>query len=154
MNILLVCTGNTCRSAMAGGLFEKALDDDGDGCIHVNTAGTNVCVSGPASENAIKVMEEMDIDISDHKSQQVTKEDIEEADLVLVMTGSHRNILIDLYPQYSSKIYTIPEYAYGTDEEITDPFGGDEEEYKECALQLREAIDAVYAKLKSKGEAL
>lgn len=154
MNILLVCTGNTCRSAMAGGLFEKALDDDGDGCIHVNTAGINVYVSTPASENAVKVMEEMDIDISDHMSKQVTKEDIEEADLVLVMTVSHRNILIDLYPQYSSKIYTFPEYAYGSDDEITDPFGGDEEEYRECALQLKDAINAVYEKIKSKGKTL
>ncbi len=151
MNILLVCTGNTCRSAMAGGLFEKALDDDGDGSISVDTAGINVYVPAPASENAVKIMEEMEIDISDHMSRQVTKEDIDEADLVLVMTPSHRNILIDLYPQYSDKIYTFPEYAYGSDDEISDPFGGDEEEYRECALQLKSAIDAVYAKIKANG---
>lgn len=149
MNILLVCTGNTCRSAMAGGLFEKALDDDGDGSIKVDTAGINVYVSTPASENAVKIMEEMGVDISDHMSKQVTKEDIENADLVLVMTPSHRNTLIDLYPQYSNKIYTLPEYAYGTDEEISDPFGGDEEEYRECALQLKSAVEAVYAKVKA-----
>lgn len=149
MNILLVCTGNTCRSAMAGGLFEKALDDDGDGSISIDTAGINVYAPTPASENAVKVMEEMDIDISDHMSRQVTKEDIEDADLVLVMTPGHRNILIDLYPQYSSKIYTFPEYAYGSDDEISDPFGGDEEEYRECAHQLREAIIAVRARIKS-----
>ncbi|MBR2476561.1 MAG: low molecular weight protein arginine phosphatase [Clostridia bacterium] len=148
MNILLVCTGNTCRSAMAGGLFEKAIDDDYDGCINIDTAGINVYVPGPASENAVKVMEEMDIDISDHESKQITKEDIEEADLILVMTAGHRNILIDLYPQYSDKVYTFHEYAYGSDEEISDPFGGDEEEYRECALQLKDAIDAVYAKIK------
>lgn len=149
MNILLVCTGNTCRSAMAGGLFEKALDDDGDGSIKVDTAGINVYVPTPASENAVKIMEEMGVDISDHMSKQVTKEDIENADLVLVMTPSHRNTLIDLYPQYSNKIYTLPEYAYGTDEEISDPFGGDEEEYRECAAQLKSAVEAVYAKVKA-----
>lgn len=148
MNILLVCTGNTCRSAMAGGLFEKAIDDDYDGCINIETAGINVYVPTPASENAVKVMEEMDIDISDHISRQVTKEDIENADLVLVMTLSHRNTLIDLYPQYSDKIYTIPEYAYGSDDEILDPFGGDEDEYRECANELKDAIDVVYSKVK------
>ena len=148
MNILLVCTGNTCRSAMAGGLFEKAIDDDYDGCINIETAGINVYVPTPASENAVKIMEEMDIDISDHISRQVTKEDIENADLVLVMTLSHRNTLIDLYPQFSDKIYTIPEYAYGSDDEILDPFGGDEDEYRECANELKEAIDVVYSKVK------
>lgn len=148
MNILIVCTGNTCRSAMAGGLLEKALDDDGDGSIKVSTAGINVYVPTPASENAVKIMEEMDVNISDHMSRQVNKEDIEDADLVLVMTSSHRNILIDLYPQYSDKIYTISEYAYGTDGDIVDPFGGDEEEYRECACQLKEAVEAVCAKVK------
>ncbi|MBQ6999286.1 MAG: low molecular weight protein arginine phosphatase [Clostridia bacterium] len=154
MNILLVCTGNTCRSAMAGGLFEKAIDDDGDGCISIDTAGINVYMPTPASENAVKVMEEMDIDLSDHMSKQVTKEDIDEADLVLVMTLSHRNTLIDLYPQHSDKIYTFPEYAYGSDDEISDPFSGDEEEYRECAHQLKDAIDAVIAKIKSNGASL
>ncbi len=149
MNILLVCTGNTCRSAMAGGLFEKAIDDDGVGCLNVDTAGINVYMSTPASDNAVKVMEEMDIDISDHMSRQITKEDIEEADLVLVMTSSHRNTLIDLYPQHSGKIYTFPEYAYGNDDEISDPFGGDEDEYRECANQLKDAIDAALLKIKS-----
>ncbi len=149
MNILLVCTGNTCRSAMAGGLFEKAIDDDGVGCININTAGINVYMPTPASDNAVKVMEEMGIDLSDHMSKQVTKEDIDEADLVLVMTLSHRNTLIDLYPQYSDKIYTFPEFAYGSDDEISDPFGGDEEEYRECAHQLKDAIDAVIAKIKT-----
>ena len=148
MNILLVCTGNTCRSAMAGGLFEKAIDDDYDGCINVESAGINVYVPTPASENAVKIMEEMDVDISDHVSRQVTKEDIENADLVLVMTLSHRNTLIDLYPQFSDKIYTIPEYAYGSDDEISDPFGGDEDEYRECAKELKEAIDVIYSKVK------
>ena len=148
MNILLVCTGNTCRSAMAGGLFEKAIDDDGVGCININTAGINVYMPTPASDNAVKVMEEMGIDLSDHMSKQVTKEDIDEADLVLVMTLSHRNTLIDLYPQYSDKIYTFPEFAYGSDDEISDPFGGDEEEYRECAHQLKDAIDAVISKIK------
>ena len=149
MNILLVCTGNTCRSAMAGGLFEKAIDDDYDGCINIDTAGINVYVPTPASEPAVRIMEEMDIDISDHVSKQVDKEDIENADLVLVMTESHKNTLFDLYPQYSSKIYTIPEYAYGTADEISDPFGGDDEEYRECATELKKAIDIVYEKVKN-----
>ena len=149
MNILLVCTGNTCRSAMAGGLFEKAVDDDYDGCVTINTAGINAYVPSPASENAIKVMEDMGIDISDHTSKQITKEDVEEADLVLVMTHSHQNTLIDLYPQYSEKFHTLLGFAYGSEDDISDPFGGDEEEYRECALQLKNAIDTVYAKVKA-----
>ena len=148
MNILLVCTGNTCRSAMAGGLLEKAIDDDYDGCTHVNTAGINVYVSSPASENAVKIMEEMGVDISDHMSRQLAKEDVESADLVLVMTHIHKNTLLDLYPQYAEKIYLLPEFAFGTDEEISDPFGGDEQEYRECAAELKKAMDAVYEKVK------
>ncbi|MBE7030521.1 MAG: low molecular weight protein arginine phosphatase [Ruminococcaceae bacterium] len=148
MNILLVCTGNTCRSPMAKGLLEKLLDEEGYHSINVDSAGINVYVSTEASENAIQVMRDMDIDISDHMSRQVTREDIEEADIILGMTPSHRNVLIDLYPQYADKFHTLKEYAFGIDEAISDPFGEDIEAYAECATEISEAIEAVFQKIK------
>ena len=147
MNILFVCTGNTCRSPMAGGLMEKAIKDCDNKDVHVSTAGLSVYASGKASENAITVMEKMGIDISGHESSQITKTDIEDADIVLCMTNTHRNVLVDLYPEFADKIYTLCEYAYGTYDDITDPYGGDEQEYTECAMQLKDAVAAVCKKL-------
>ena len=59
MNILLVCTGNTCRSSMAKGLLEQILDEEGDRSIEVDSAGLNVYVPSEASEYAVEVMDEM-----------------------------------------------------------------------------------------------
>ncbi len=149
MNILLVCTGNTCRSSMAKGLLEQILDEEGDRSIEVDSAGLNVYVPSEASENAVEVMDEMGVDISGHRSRQLTKEDIEKADLVLVMTPSHRSTLIDLFPQYADKIDTLLEYAYGQDMAISDPFGLEKDAYQQCALQIRDALRVVYRKLKA-----
>ena len=74
MDILLVCTGNTCRSSMAEGIFNQILKENDDDDVHVTSAGISVYVSTSASEEAICAMEEMDIDISDHMSSQITEE--------------------------------------------------------------------------------
>ncbi len=152
MNVMFVCTGNTCRSPMAKGLLEKEVEES-DSLINVDSAGLSVYVPAEATENAVLVMDELGIDISDHKSCQITKESVIWADLVLAMTSGHRNILIDLYPEASDKIYTISEYAYGTEEDVADPFGGDAEEYRQCALQIKDAVNAVYSKIKESGKA-
>lgn len=152
MNILLVCTGNTCRSSMAKGLLEQMVDDEGDRSTQVDSAGLNVYVSTEASEYAVAVMEEMGIDISNHRSKQLTKEEMDWADLVLAMTPSHRSTLIDLFPQQAGKIYTLPEYAYGRDEAISDPFGMDMEKYRQCAVQIHDALQAAYRKIKAQEE--
>lgn len=148
MNILLVCTGNTCRSSMAEGIFKQILKDNDDDDIHVTSAGISVYVSSEASEEAINVMEEMGIDISDHMSSQISDDDVDKADIILVMTNGHKNILIDLYPMYMDKIFTLKEYAYGNDEDIVDPFGMGMEDYRECAIEIKDAISKVYDKIR------
>lgn len=153
MNVMFVCTGNTCRSPMAKGFLEKQSEYSGDCYINVESAGLSVYVPTEATENAVLVMDELGIDISGHKSCQITRESIIWSDLVLAMTSGHRNILIDLYPEASDRIYTLTEYAYGEDKDIADPFGGDEEEYRRCALQIKDAVSAVYSKIKESGTA-
>ena len=150
MDILLVCTGNTCRSSMAEGIFNQILKENDDDDIHVTSAGISVYVSTSASEEAICAMEEMDIDISDHMSSQVTEEDVENADLVLVMTTGHKNILIDLFPDSADKIFTLLEYAYRNEEDIADPFGMDQDAYRQCAIEIKGAIEKVYDRIKNR----
>ena len=68
-NILLVCTGNTCRSSMAEGMLKYILQDYTYHDVNVKSAGTSVFMSQPANEKAVTIMEEVGIDISRHKSQ-------------------------------------------------------------------------------------
>lgn len=150
MDILLVCTGNTCRSSMAEGIFNQIINENDDDDVHVTSAGISVYVSTPASEDAINVTEEMGIDISEHMSKQISEEMVSDADLILVMTTGHKNILIDIFPEYTDKIYTLLEYAYGSEDDILDPFGMDCDVYRECALEIKGAIEKVYDKIRKR----
>ena len=82
MNIIFVCTGNTCRSPMAEGLFKKILQEQKKENILVSSAGLSVPVSAPASQNAITVMKEQDIDLQQHRAQQLTAAMLADADRI------------------------------------------------------------------------
>lgn len=150
--ILIVCTGNTCRSSMAEGLLKKMLQDQGINDIEVSSAGTSVLGSSGANENAIAVLESRGIDLSTHRSTQVTKEMIEKADLILTMTVRHRENLIQLCPGAADKTFTLKEYAgpgnNGNDLDIADPFGLSKEHYEHCANEIYRYLEKVVEKIK------
>lgn len=135
--ILFVCTGNTCRSAMAEVLAYRVLEDlfSGREDIEFASAGIAALPGGTASPQAIKVMQDRGLALSRHKSAQIGTKDIEDAVLVLTMTASHRDSLIRFALNAFDKIYTLAEYAEsGSD--ISDPFGLSEEIYRIVAEEL------------------
>lgn len=148
MNIMFVCTGNSCRSPMAEGILKSLAGDE----FNVSSAGISAYTPHSASDNAVSAMDEMGIDISDHISTQITHEIIAEADLVLTMTAGHKHILIDLLPDHSDRIYTLKEFAYGEEGDVADPYGGDMDVYRDCAGEIKDAVYAVYDKLTSSGD--
>ncbi|MFZ7119687.1 MAG: hypothetical protein ACOWWH_01875 [Eubacteriaceae bacterium] len=108
-NVLLVCTGNTCRSSMAEGILKYLIKDKQ---VHIKSAGTSVFMSEPANNKAIKVMEEMGFDISKHRSKPITEELIKESDIILTMTKAHKEKVINASPQAKEKVFTLKEYAF------------------------------------------
>lgn len=131
MNILFVCTGNTCRSPMAAALFNKiATEKELD--VRIESAGIFAEEGAPASAEAIVVMKGYGIDLLGHHAQPLNTELIEKSDIILTMTTAHKMLLQQSVPD---KVFTVMEYA-GLDGDISDPFGCDVEEYKECADEL------------------
>lgn len=145
MQILFVCTGNTCRSSMAEGLLkhEAKLNNLK---IDVISAGTHAAHECKASAFAIDAMSEMGIDINCHRSKPVTLESIENSDIILTMTKEHKYILTLLYPSHADKIFTLMEYI-GEMGDVLDPFGGNIETYRGCMAQLRLAIQKLILKI-------
>ena len=142
MNIYFVCTGNTCRSPMAAAILaSKNLSD-----IAVKSAGIYAMDGQLMSANAQLALAEENILVS-HKSNQVNKEDVEWADLILTMTARHKEWLTHMYSESTFKIYTLNEYVYGSTKDVIDPYGGDLAIYKQTYVNLTNAIDKLLIQL-------
>ncbi len=128
MNILFVCTGNTCRSPMAEG-YLRSKELDGITVISRGLASDG----SPVSLNSKTAMAEVGIDISGHISRQITDRDINKADKIICLSPSHRAVLLSAgVPQ--EKLYILGKG-------ISDPFGGDITVYRRCRDEIFAAID-------------
>lgn len=131
--ILFVCTANICRSPMAAGIFSKIIEDQGESeQWNVESAGTWGLDSEPASIGSQTVMNEMGIDISNHRSRRVDYDLLESFDLILTMESGHKEALRVEFPELSDRVFILSEMI-NVEEDITDPIGGPIEEYKACA---------------------
>lgn len=134
MNILFVCTGNTCRSPMA----EWYLNSKNIKGVTAKSRG--LAADGTAvSKNSSAVMAEIGIDISEHISKQITPRDIENADLIFCLSHSHRQML-EPYVEDKNKLKVL---GNG----IADPFGGNIEVYRECRDEIIKNVDGIVSEI-------
>lgn len=104
--------------------------------IDVFSAGIAAGESDPAAREAVQVMQETGLDLSQHLSQQVTASMLDESTLVLTMTERHRFVLLEARPDLSERIHLLN--RSGAD--IADPIGGTLDDYRLCAQQITENL--------------
>jgi protein-tyrosine phosphatase len=109
-SILVVCTGNICRSPIAEGLLKAELVARfGDGAPHVSSAGTSGWEGSPATPEGVEAAGELGVDIAGHRARRVRGELLREADLIVCMAGEHRDRLTVQLPEVSGRTFTLKE---------------------------------------------
>ncbi len=138
-HILFVCTGNLCRSPMAEYLLRARLDAQRP--WRVASAGTFAVEGMPASSNAITVMADLGIDLTPHRSRQLTLEQVREADLIVALSQSHREQIRLAMPGSGDKVFLLLEFDPGAKRcDVADPIGGSTQCYRETASIIQSAL--------------
>jgi protein arginine phosphatase len=150
--ILLVCTGNTCRSPMARVILESALARRGWSQVEVRSAGVGAYPGSPATGEAVRVAKRRGLDLSGHESTPLDEELVDWADLILTMSPSH--LAPVAWAGGGERTAVITAFAHGGEgdpqaagEGVLDPFGGTEPVYEATFLELEELAERVLDRL-------
>jgi protein-tyrosine phosphatase len=109
--ILVVCTGNICRSPLAERLLQAGLDEVSPGAFAVSSAGTFAHSGNPAQTGSLTIAAQLGVGLEDFRARQLVEEHIAKADLVLVLARSHRPEVLALSPSALKRTFTLREFA-------------------------------------------
>jgi protein-tyrosine phosphatase len=175
--ILLVCTANICRSAMAEVIAQAMLHSAAMPVV-TESAGVRALVGHPMAPHAITALDRLGLDGRAHRARALDAYLVESADLLLTMENAHRAVAVGLDRRAAARTFTLPEFArlaagaghrrYRSDTaeraraivqsaaerraepsapEVHDPYGGPPEGYATCAKSLGESLSHALAAL-------
>jgi protein-tyrosine phosphatase len=147
-NILVVCTGNICRSPMAEGMLKKNLPERLAGKVMISSAGTHALHGNMAQPHAIAVMQGFDIDIRSHRARRLSGSLVRSADLILVMEKVHLRLVRMRSMLSPVKVRMLTAYEVnGKPYDVADPMGGSITAYEASAAIIHNCVKGVYAYL-------
>lgn len=141
--ILFVCTGNTCRSPMAEGIFNSFIEKENKkDNIKAYSAGVFGFNGSQATKNAIDACKEIGVDLTEFKSTSLPSLNVDEFEEFYVMGLSHKTALMRLGVN-EEKITILGKDGKG----ILDPFGGDIVVYRKCRDEIAKEIEKIIENL-------
>jgi protein-tyrosine phosphatase len=134
--ILMVCTGNICRSPMAEALLRDRFAARGRGTVA--SAGLAALVGRPADPLALELLAARGLDLSAHRARQLTPEMVAEADLVIVMEAAHQQELERLSRAARGRVHRLGRFG-GFD--VEDPYRAPREAFERALAQIERGLD-------------
>jgi protein-tyrosine phosphatase len=143
--VLMVCTGNTCRSPMAELLMRQRMakhkkcrpEDLEDIGFVVRSAGLAAGTGGPPAPEAVSIMHEHGMDLTGHETQPLTEQMVRHADLILAMTNGHLTSIVSRWPEAADRaMLLLPD-----ENDVPDPIGSPVDAYRRCAELLKVGVE-------------
>ncbi|MEX0956489.1 MAG: low molecular weight protein-tyrosine-phosphatase [Rhizobiaceae bacterium] len=149
-SILFVCLGNICRSPLAEGVFRHvASEAGGEARLVIDSAGTGAWhVGNPPDPRSIAIAAKYGIDIATQRARKVVPADFEAFDLLLGLDRANVETLLDRAPrQARGKVHLFQDYAGLGPRDVPDPYYGGDGGFEAVYRMIREASEALSAKL-------
>lgn len=138
--IVFVCTGNTCRSPLAEALARREIRRRGWSGVEAGSAGTSASPGAPLSEGSRRVAEATGLELEGHRARLLDADLVAESDAILVMSHHHLQRVVALGG--AGRVELLTTFAGSADAEVPDPFGADDEAYRQTYRVLDELVRA------------
>ncbi len=151
-SVLFVCTGNSCRSVIAEGLFRRMLGEAGIE-IKVSSAGVSSFSGIEPSEETVRVLGERGVDMSQHRGRRINASMANESDIIFVMQNFHKEHILAMAPDVESKVYVVSDFLKHVENKrpdlgIPDPIGRGFHFYVTVTDMIQDSLNQVLSLLK------
>ena len=149
MNILFVCSANVSRSFLAENLLKRELEKENIKNVSVASAGLNTFDLNEPDRKMVAHLSKIGIPKVDHKPKQISKQDVDWANIILVMEMGHAKKVMDLWPEAKPKLQVFGRFvsAGPSIDDVIDPFGKSPYHYRLAQAQITLAIKNFVNKL-------
>ncbi|NLG17773.1 MAG: hypothetical protein GX556_10620 [Fibrobacter sp.] len=145
VSIVVVCTGNMCRSAMAEGILKKRLSDLGRKDILISSMGIHGQDGNRAVDEVVKACSDNEIDISAHRSRALVAGELKESDLIFVMEPVQKEFISIFFPQVVDRLFLLGCWPGAENKKgiIKDPIGGRKEDFRRSFRIIADHIERI-----------
>lgn len=144
-SVLFVCTANICRSPMAMGLLRSKVEAEADDW-RIDSAGIWAQSGLPAAQYTHEVLRARGIDMEEYRSKPLSREMLEEFNLILTMESNHREALRAAFPQHAGKIFLLSEMIDHSND-VVDPVGGPLADFEDTAREIETILEQGYERI-------
>lgn len=146
--ICFVCHANICRSFGAECIFNNLAKKDNNTQIQAISRGIYAQDFYAVPDKLWAFLASKGIGKIEHKSTLLTKQDLENCDLILTMTADQKEDILDRFAQFTDKVFMLKEYVYDKEEEVKDPISFGTSSFNKVMEKVYTAVCDLYDKIK------